>query len=182
MISCDGRVSHYSISDYFKLVFRETFEIVCTHHRYFKRTLVFFCRAKSNLDSLACSLDPKISEMQPGPSGLRFCFYPRYQQFLKPKIPLALKFIQVFSGKIIALKQKSTVVNKFTCNRKSPLVKFTTVTAPNAKVRFTCMKYQGVQFLFFLIFSYFLSLFLFLNCISVSVHTGSSCPLTTQAR
>ena len=47
---------------------------------------MFFCRANSNLDSLACSLDSEISEIQPGPSELCFfffLFYPKYQQFFE---------------------------------------------------------------------------------------------------
>ena len=33
------------------------------------KRLYFFCRANSNLDSLACSLDSEIAQIQPGPSG-----------------------------------------------------------------------------------------------------------------
>ena len=63
--------------------------------------MFFWYRGNSNLDSLACSaLDSEFSEIQPGPSRSVF-LYPGYQQFLKPKIPLALKVLQVFPGKII---------------------------------------------------------------------------------
>ena len=61
--------------------------------------IFFFCQANSNLDSLACSLDSEIAQIQPGPSGSWFFF-------LQPKIPLALKVLQVFPGKIISWKRK----------------------------------------------------------------------------
>ena len=75
--------------------------------------IYFFGRANSNLNSLARSLDSEVSEIQLWPSGLCFYFYPAYQQFLKPKILLALKVLQAFPGKIIAWKRKSTVVNVY---------------------------------------------------------------------
>ena len=58
----------------FKIVFRETFEIIrlVTPDNVSKHLYFFFGRANSNLDSLTRSLDSETSEIKLGPSGLCF--------------------------------------------------------------------------------------------------------------
>lgn len=83
------------------------------------------CICFSNLNSLAFPIDSEISEIQPELSGLSVfcccCFFLFLllmllsildtNSFLKPEIPLALKVLQVFPGKMIAWKGKSSMVN-----------------------------------------------------------------------
>ena len=71
-----------------------------------------------------CSLDSDISEIQAGPSRLHVCLFVFFtldiNSFVKPKMPHALKVLEVFLGKVIVWKQKSSVENKFTCRRNRP--------------------------------------------------------------
>ena len=107
-----------------KIVFRKTFEIVRfnTHQIIWENVCIFFAGEIRIWFHSFVFLILSHSEISEIPLGyiIMFSFYPGDQQFLKPKIPLAMKVLQVFPGKIIASKQKLTVVNKFTCNRKSP--------------------------------------------------------------
>ena len=90
-----------------------------THPIIWAHVCISFCSTNLNLDSLACSLDTEISEIQPEPSGLYIFFLLSWISTVFWNRKSFKSFKQGFPGKIIAWKRKSTVVNKFSCNRKS---------------------------------------------------------------
>ena len=110
----------------FKIVFRETFEIIrlVTPDNVSKHLYFFFARQIWIWIHSLIHLILKLQKLSLDHLGYVFC-YPEYQHFLKPflKIRLALKVLQVLLRKIIVWKQKSTVV-KFT--RVKNRGKFTT--------------------------------------------------------
>ena len=91
-------------------------------------------RENLNLDSLACSLNYEISEIQPGPSELCFFFNPGYQHFFETEILLALKVLQVFPVKIANLRTTTTTASELQCTAQARPVNFVVVvssTTPN---------------------------------------------------
>ena len=103
-----------------------------THHIIWAKVCFYTLQGKFEF-GFTCSLDSESFRNSTWIIWVMFFFFVFFfileiNIFLVLKILLGQKVLQVFPGKIIAWKRISTVVNKFTCNRKSKIYrgKFTT--------------------------------------------------------